>query len=154
MALTTADQVADFFLLYSKEHGDVMTNLKLQKLVYYAQAWYLALYGEALFDDELEAWVHGPVIYSVYSRFSHYRWDPIPFIPEKPKLKPKVINHLKEIYEVFGGFSAFDLERMTHNEDPWNNARVGLPIDQPSCNIISHQDMADYYSKLAEQDDA
>ena len=57
---TTAEQVAEYFLLLvDDDAGDVMTNLRLQKLVYYAQAWRLAILDEALFEDDFEAWVHG-----------------------------------------------------------------------------------------------
>lgn len=151
MAVTTANQVADFFLIYSRAHGDLITNLKLQKLVYYAQAWYLALYRIPLFDDPIEAWIHGPVIYSVYSRFKDCGWEPISSKPSKIKMLKDTVKHLKEIYEVFSPYTAFELERMTHNEDPWKNARNGLPIDKPSRKVISHQDMIDYFSKIAEK---
>jgi uncharacterized phage-associated protein len=55
MPITTPDAVADYFLWSARECGDLLTNLRLQKLVYYAQAWFLALYDEPLFDGEFEA---------------------------------------------------------------------------------------------------
>ena len=140
------------FLFYSKAHGDWVTNLKLQKLIYYAQAWHLALYKTPIFDDPIQAWIHGPVVYSVYNRFKHHRWDPITNTPPNPNLPTSLIKHLEEVYDVFGSYSAFDLEKMTHNETPWINARGGMSIDQPSHNPISQQDMAVFYSNLAEQD--
>ena len=53
-----AQEVADFFIKFSNEHGDNLTNLKLQKLLYFAQAWYLVFYKRPLFDNEIQAWVH------------------------------------------------------------------------------------------------
>ena len=66
--------VASWFL-----SQDSMTHKKLQKLCYYAQAWYCALYdGSPLFEDEIQAWVHGPVVPSLYPVYADYKWIPIP----------------------------------------------------------------------------
>lgn len=148
--VTSAGEVANYLLWFSADHGDCLTNLKLQKLLYYAQAWYLALYDEPLFDQEIEAWVHGPVVPTVYHRFSNYKADPIPVdsIP-KARLSKKVQGHLEEILRVFGGFSAYQLEKLTHQEAPWRNARKGLPIDEASRSIISKNDMKRFYRELA-----
>jgi len=62
MALTTVSKIANYFIYVANETGSYLSNLKLQKLLYYAQAWHLALYGISLFDEEFEAWIHGPVI--------------------------------------------------------------------------------------------
>ena len=65
--MLTAAQVADYFLsLVDEDAGDSMTNLRLQKLLFYAQAWHLALTNRPLFEEDFEAWVHGPVIPSFY----------------------------------------------------------------------------------------
>jgi len=149
MALTTAKAVADFFLNFVHEHGDVLTNLKLQKLVYYAQAWHLALKGKPLFDDEIQAWVHGPVVPSLYGRFKKHRWEAIAEQPVLPELPKAVHHHLVEVFSVYGRFSAWDLERMTHQETPWLNARKGLTLDEEGKHPISHKDMHAFYAKLA-----
>lgn len=62
-------EIADYIILYFQEHGEPLTNLKLQKLLYYAKGWYLALYDKPLFNDKIEAWVHGPVVPSIYHAF-------------------------------------------------------------------------------------
>ena len=74
MPAVTPNKVADWFIHFAHEVGDPITNLKLQKLVYYAQAWYLALHGKRLFPAEFQAWVHGPVCHSLYQRFRGYAW--------------------------------------------------------------------------------
>lgn len=149
MADYTANQVADYFLSFCKEHGDCLTNLKLQKLVYYAQAWHLALHNKPLFDEKIEAWVHGPVIKSVYNRFKIGGSSPITKDFKKPTIDAKTTLFLDKIFSVFGSFSAWDLEQMTHMESPWISARAGLPIDEPCNNVISIDEMKAFYRKLA-----
>ena len=97
MAPTDIDTVAKCFLVSAHEVGDYLTNLKLQKLVYYAQAWYLALTDEPLFDGEFEAWVHGPVNYHLYKKYQHHEWRPIDDNPNKPKLAHEIKEFLDSI---------------------------------------------------------
>jgi uncharacterized phage-associated protein len=138
---------ANFLLVECRERGDVLTNLKLQKLLYYAQAWYLALRDKPLFAEEFQAWVHGPALPSQYQRFKKFEWRPI--VEEgisKPKLKDEgSLAHLIEIVDVFGVETASALELMTHNEKPWQEARKGIPIDQISTAIISKESMRLFY---------
>jgi uncharacterized phage-associated protein len=151
MAPTTANDIADHILCQMHEVEDLITNLKIQKLVYYAQAWYLAIYNEPLFDDRLEAWPHGPVQPELYRRFKRYQWKPIDEQPDPcPKFVDPIKEHLKEILDVYGDLTAHHLERLTHKEDPWKNARGDLPLDAPCTNAISHEDMKDFYRRLAD----
>lgn len=149
MAIASVCDVADFLLCFSKKHGDVLTNLKLQKLLYYSQAWYLVIFGDVLFDEQIEAWVHGPVVYSVWDRFKVYQWSPITEEPRETNLPLRVKEHLIEIFRVFGKYTAYDLELMTHKEEPWKKARHGLPVDEASNNVIAVSDMKEFYLKLA-----
>jgi uncharacterized phage-associated protein len=142
------NKVANYFIFLHHESGDLITNLHLQKLMYYAQAWHLALKNKPLFVEDFEAWVHGPVLPSLYQRFKIYRWNPIGIKVKEPDLPTTTKKHLKEIVKVFGKFSAFELERMTHNEAPWKKARKGLPLDVNSSKIISKSSMKSYYSSL------
>ena len=151
MAEITARQAADYFIAFSREAGDPLTNLKLQKLLYYAQGWYLALYGRPLFDERIEAWPHGPVVPPVYGQFKGWGWEPIGGEIRKPFLHIRVKKHLDEIMNVFGIYPAYALERMTHREPPWQDARGGIPLDQPSHAIITHDSMRRYFRQLAKQ---
>lgn len=144
----TPDNVADFFLWFAREHGDCLTNLKLQKLLYYAQAWHLALYGRPLFEGHFEAWVHGPVNRRIYGRFKKYRFAPISEDVSKPDFEPSVERHLVKCFSVFGKFSAWDLERMTHAEMPWIKARGGLLPEEDGTGRIAESDMRKFYSSL------
>ena len=151
MSTVTANTVADFFLHFAHEHGDCLTNLKLQKLVYYAQAWHLALKKKPLFADSIEAWIHGPVVPSLYRRFKSNKWNPISDNPKKPALLTATEKLLEEVLQVFGGYSAWQLECMTHQEAPWRNARKGLADDQNGDREIPHDEMRDFYRKLADK---
>jgi uncharacterized phage-associated protein len=127
-----------------------LTNLKLQKFLYYAQAWYLALNGKPLFGEDLEAWVHGPVLPSQYDRFRDFHWRPITEEVKRPQIPNATIKaHLTEVVDVFGPETAVALEVMTHQERPWSEARHGLPMDVPSHEKISKDLMRDYYRSVA-----
>lgn len=149
--MISANQVADFFLAFAKEHGDYISQLKLQKMVYYADAWFLVNNGSPLIDEDFEAWVHGPVVRSLYHRFKEYRWNPILEAVEFPELTREQEEHLTEIYDVFGKFSGFELEKMTHDEQPWIEARGACEQDEACENIISKETMRDFYTRVAEE---
>lgn len=153
MAVANLNSVADYLLCFAQEHGDLITPLKLQKMVFYADAWYMALNnGEPLVDEHFEAWVHGPVSRSLYSRFADYKWRPITEeVSCPPELSSDVKNHLNEIYDIFGGFDAYELERMTHNEDPWLRARGGIPNDEPCTTLIDKDITANFYRSVIEK---
>ena len=111
-----ATAIADYLLAECRERGD-LTNLKLQKLLFYADAWHLALYDEPLFEEKFKAWVHGPVLLSQYHRFKDWKWLPIADDIAKPALSPELQKHLDEIIDVFGSETAVSLELMTHQRE-------------------------------------
>lgn len=63
----------------------------------------------------------------------------------RPELDPELAAHIDEVMDAYGELSAYQLEKLTHSEGPWLNARAGLPNDEPSTAVISHQDMATFY---------
>lgn len=152
----TADQIADYFLSkVNIEAGDSISPLKLQKLVYYAQAWNYTLFGIPLFNDKIEAWKHGPAIKKLYSRFEKYSRTSSINIGEE-KIQPPILNEssknlLEEINILYGEHSGAYLEKLTHSEEPWIIARKGLPDYMASSNEISLESMKAFYSKLNEQ---
>lgn len=139
--------VPEYIIWYFQDHGEPITNLKLQKLLYYAQGWYLAIYNEPLFNIEFQAWVHGPVSPSTYHEFKKFKYGPITDPTKKPSLSEKIISHLDEVIEVYGSYSAFELEHLTHQSDPWKIARDNLPPDESSDAIISIENMKTYFKK-------
>jgi uncharacterized phage-associated protein len=153
MSVLSASMVADALLAFCNEHGDLMSNLKLQKLLYYCQGWYLGLNRKPLFGEKLEAWIHGPVVPEVYRSFSKFKHKPIEsdLTFESDQLREitsEVRGHITEVWSAYGGFSAYDLERLSHQERPWLEARGGLAPDVPSNNLISEVVMTEFFSEL------
>lgn len=142
------EQIANYLLRTAREQGEVLTNLKLQKLLYYAQAWHLALHDRPLFDEDFQAWIHGPVLPSQYFRFREYSWKPITEDVPAPELPEHVTRHLDAILEVFGCETAIALERMTHAESPWIDARGPLQPHESSTNRITKDSMSRFYKAL------
>lgn len=144
MKHTTAFDVAKFFIASFQKKNKEISNLKLQKLLYYAQAWHLALYGPVLFQDSIEAWVHGPVVRDVFRNYKEYGWHPISERVQADGLD-EFSFHLKEVIRRYGKFDAVTLERMTHQETPWREARGTLAPDEPSNRVITTESMKNYY---------
>lgn len=125
---------------------EAMTHKKLQKLCYYAKAWYLAINDTNIIKEHFEAWVHGAVQPNLYQKYRSFGFHLIPMyngsIYELPE---EFISFAREIFESYGDFTGDELERINHQELPWLNARVGLQPWQNSNNIISEEDMKLYY---------
>jgi len=120
--MANVKDVAKYFIHLADETDDGISNLKLQKLIYYAQGFHLALNdGNPLFSEDIEAWAHGPVVPEIYHEYKTYGREAINIV-EKGKgdrLTGAEIDHLEEVFEVFGQFSAWKLRNMTHEETPW-----------------------------------
>lgn len=111
--------------------GDYITNLKLQKLLYYAQGTYLALKEQKLFSDKIKKWNYGPVVTAVYEKYKEYRNNGIDKTG-KADIDEETTDILQEVYNVFGQYTAFKLSQMTHEEDPWQNAEHNGEISAES----------------------
>jgi uncharacterized phage-associated protein len=143
MTKYTARDIAEYFLcLADNESGDYMSNLKIQKLVYYAQGLNLAATGKPLFDDDIVAWVHGPVVVDLYHQYKENGSAPIEPTPDYPlpKFTRSTKQFLDEVYRSLGQYSAWKLREMTHQESPWINAD-----NKGSGSIITHEDMRLYF---------
>lgn len=128
-----AQTIAEYFLsLVDPEAGDAITNLKLQKLLYYAQGLHLALFNQPLFAEPIEAWMHGPVVPTVYHRYKSFGANPLPVSEafDPTTLDAETQAFLNEVYEVYGQFSAWKLRNMTHTEAPWRDTLEGQEISQ------------------------
>lgn len=129
-----------------------MPHKKLQKLCYYAVAWHYALYDSILVDDDkFEAWVHGPVSSTLWFDYKDYGWAPIPQLDEKPAFDIDTEDFLQIVYNTYGEFSGHKLEGMTHDEEPWKEARKGLDENKPSNNPIDPEIMKRYYKYIYEK---
>lgn len=142
-----AYDVAKYILSVAYRNGDVITNLKLQKLLYYAQAWYMVNNNsEILFEDEIQAWRFGPVVPSVYEKMKRFKYNPISMkLSEKDyeTLDKKQKDFIEDFCNYFLHFSATELVSMTHNETPWIEA-----FKKGSHTKIDVTSMYTYYSNL------
>lgn len=107
--------------------GELMSNMKLQKMLYYQQGFHLAVFGEPLFAEPIEAWMYGPVVPSVYEHFKKYGFQGIsPETNEDISLEPKEQALFDEVYKVYSTYSALGLMNMTHSESPWATTETGM----------------------------
>ncbi|MBP7555549.1 MAG: SocA family protein [Chitinophagaceae bacterium] len=148
MIYNVQDIANKIILQTDTEKGDIISNLKLQKMLYYMQGYHLAFFGEKLFDSDLEAWTYGPVVPEVYHRFKEHRSYGIAFNPEEYneiQLKPEQEDVFHQVMTEYGKFSAIKLMEMTHSEAPWKEAN-----DTPD-KIINPETMRTFFSKLIDE---
>lgn len=110
----------------NSEVEELICNLKLQKLLYYMQGFHLAFFEKPLFDEEIEAWMYGPVVPSVYSHFKSNGNNGIKYEGEAIKLTDKEELLFNEVYRVYGAYSALGLMNLTHSELPWTSTPTGV----------------------------
>ena len=134
-----------------------VTPLTLQKLLYYIQGNYAAIYDKPLFDALCEAWVHGPVYRNVYNLFRDFKYNPIDddrFVPLKESalpLTPEAKEVVDRVLDTLGMYSGKVLESITHKEAPWLDARKGFLPDETSHAEISLDAMKAYFKNVDEK---
>lgn len=156
-----AYELAHLVTHYINKKGDTISPKKLQKLLYYLEAWYLVNFeGRSLIDEDFEAWIHGPVVPEVYHKLKHAGFNNIKVIDDEEDTADDQVSSIKNqlsedeiglIYAVldkYGGLSSLELELLTHNEKPWLEARDGLAPHEASNNKISKESMKNYYSAV------
>jgi uncharacterized phage-associated protein len=126
------NDIASYILQLSADNGDKITPLKLEKLLYYAQGTYLALTHETLFEDEVLAWKHGPVIYSIYKKYQKYGDSPIPLEETMSELDEQTEAIISAVYTKYREFSPWQLVDKTHQESPWKDAGINDVITSES----------------------
>jgi uncharacterized phage-associated protein len=131
-----ATEVARYlaYIAANEEEPDYLTNLRLQKLLYYVQVWSLVMRGKPMFPEKIQAWVHGPVVKQVYREFASK--GNLPIMPEdlgelRFNISSQDRKFVASVWDSYKGYSASKLREMTHQEDPWKNARKGYgPADK------------------------
>jgi uncharacterized phage-associated protein len=125
-----------------------MSAWKLQKLVYYCQAWHLVWEDEPLFRDRIEAWANGPVVRSLYDqhrgRFQVRSWSS----GNPDALTEAERTTIDAVLQTYGDESAQWLSALTHRERPWIDARRGLAEGERGNHEITKEAMAEYYASL------
>jgi uncharacterized phage-associated protein len=132
------------------DEKDPLTNLRLQKLLYYAQAWSLVMRESELFSDDIEAWRHGPVVPAVYRGLPDGQGanqiDSLVF-EEAPDLEAEDARFVRSVWEAYSQYSALKLSRMTHEEMPWLNAWGARSRDGCGNDPISVDDLEEFFGK-------
>lgn len=127
-----------------------MTAMKLQKLVYYSQAWSLVWDAAPIFKDEIEAWANGPVVPSLYAEHRGRFW--INAADLKKGASKNLTEDEKEtvdaVLETYGDQTPQFLSELTHREPPWADAREGLRVGERSRRPITNAAMVEYYESL------
>lgn len=129
-----------------------VTPLALQKMLYYAQGFYYMFHHVFMFEEDCEAWVHGPVYSRIYGKYKEFGFNPI----EDRSVEGMSFNRLTDgekemltqIAHAFGCYSGQILAMMTHRESPWLNARAGMDEAARSTTIIPREAIAEYFSKV------
>ncbi len=133
-----------------------ITPLALQKILYYIQGFSTYFFDKPIFNDNAEAWVHGPVYREIYDRFSYYRYNPISknefeSYNEIDSLNEKELKLIDSVINNFGVYSGKILEKMTHTTIPWEEGRKELSEEEYSSNIIDTDTMKDYFTNIGKK---
>lgn len=153
--------IARYIINHLNEENSSVSNLKLQKLLYFVQGFFLAIKDEPCFNDRIEAWDFGPVVPNAYHEFKEFGSNGIPMIKtyfkfnsdnfwdsETVEFDDKVINDndkelINAVLDLYKNYSATALVRLTHNQDPWSNT-----YDQGCKNlIISNESIKEYFKR-------
>jgi uncharacterized phage-associated protein len=133
---------------YILKHRGSMTAMKLQKLVYYSQAWGLVWDEEPLYPERIRAWANGPVVRELYDAHKgQFR------VSEHGCGNPDALDNdqratVDSVLKFYGGMPSQQLSDLTHREAPWRDARVGLEPGERGNREITHEAMAEYYGSL------
>lgn len=145
--------VCDYIIRRVRTAETSLNLLKLQKLMYYVQAWSLAFYGTPLFVGRFQAWVHGPVNRELYDRFAatKYLYSDIEISDCRPDFSDEQLTsdarmHIDSVLDSYAGFTGDQLEQMTHQEKPWVDARKGFQPYERCERLIAEETMQSYYS--------
>jgi len=137
--------VANYILtLNDNEEGELISHLKLQKLLYYTQGIGLAFLNQPVFEEKIAAWQHGPVVPAIWDVFKQYGSGPIP----KPEgFEPRIIQEnvralIDEVYMMYGQYTAWKLRNMTHEEAPW--------MQTPVNDEITHDRMKSHFVRMTQ----
>lgn len=141
--------VAHWFVqrLTNREVGEVVTHLRVQKLLYFAQAWHLLALERPLFNEDMQAWAHGPVVPSVFHALKEHGWQPLPLDGDSSGIDADSLEILEQVVDIYGDYTAKRLERMTHEEEPWIATRGDLAPEERCERAIPQQLIRDFYQR-------
>jgi len=147
--------VAKYLLHRSIFDGELISPLKMQKLVYYAYAWVLVIHGKRLFGERFQAWARGPVVPSLYQELKRYGAAPIgaDYIGDvrteedlTARFPSDIKKTLDEVYEEYMTKTAFELVVLTHAEQAWLKARKGFKAHERATTPLLDKDIIQQHS--------
>jgi uncharacterized phage-associated protein len=142
---TNVYDIADYIL---RKQGP-MSAMKLQKLVYYAQAWSLAWTDTPLFNEDIQAWARGPVVPALYYKHKTCFSLSDGFFGGSPdKVSSEQQEVIYVVLQFYGNKDPQWLSDLTHLESPWKDARAGLAPDERGNSVITKEAMLEYYGSL------
>ncbi len=163
-AINAAEELEPIFALSEKmlltisyifKKAEEVTPLALQKMLYFIQGIYMVSYNKELFDEDCEAWAHGPVYKDVYEVFKNFKYNPIDdtrfamFQNRFNELSDNAKKVIDLVVESFGIYSGKTLEQITHRETPWLNARGECLPGESSNEVITKESIHKYFSEVA-----
>lgn len=127
------------------EHGELISNLKLQKLLYYMQGYFIAIFDRKLFENDIEAWQYGPVVSETYNHFKGFGRASITLEAgaETANLNAEEQKLFDEVLSEYTQYSAIKLMNMTHEESPWMSAFNSNPKG-----LITKKLLSDYFKTM------
>ena len=148
-AMTDVFDIAKYILRKSRQSGETqVTTWKLQKLVYYAQAWSLVWDDEPIFQNRIEAWANGPVVPDLYQQHKgRFKISALP-TGDWRALTEEQRDTVGVVFNHYGHRSAQYLSQLTHKERPWMDARKGMRPGNRGQREITLESMAEYYGGL------
>lgn len=151
-----AEDIANYYISRSNKEfidkngvAEGITNLKLQKMLYFAQVAHLSVYEKPLFDEEIVAWQFGPVIQEIYNKYKEYKNQPIDPSGANFELDADIIKFLENVWDIYGKYSASELVQMTHSHQPWKEKFNGPDDDK----VITKDRIIEYYKGYYQSDD-
>lgn len=143
----------DVVVNYLLNKCEDITPLALQKLLYYIQGFYYAFLDRYIFEENCEAWVHGPVFRDVYFKYSEYRFDPISVSDTVDDLNLAVYEKaiIDSVIKNLSCYSGKILEAFTHAEIPWLATRGDLPALVSTNRIIEKKLIGDYFTAVKDK---
>ena len=141
MNLVPVEDIADYILFSTTSlfEDDHISNLKLQKLLYYCQGFHLAAYDDPQFGEDILAWENGPVVESIWRKYRDHGRNAIntEHISIPTSLSETQEKLIDSVYNAYGQYSGWKLRNMTHKEPPW--------VDTPRNGVITHNKLKSYF---------
>lgn len=138
MARNAIDIANRIVSLSQPDYGDVISNLKLQKLLYYVQGFSIAMNDIPIFNEDIYAWQYGPVVQEVYHHFKKYGNSGIDVTEiTTVELSDEESKLITDVWDVYGQYSAYRLMIFTHDESPWKSTKIN--------EIITHDKLKNYF---------